>query len=363
MYINPYQINEINLMDELVAMNEENALKKRLQKNISLTYMNNFNENRKNQRIKVFQQIQVYIKRSDFQKLKEFYNKNSLPDNNLLFKNSPTTKIKYNKPPNIPRAQLENSKDRLVFLQKLITSQTNGYDPIKNFMQTYRIKNKVVNQRRLRERELKLNFLKHKERKREKINLIKNVNTERIRFANKKWRNDIRNPKNKKKNTQLEWNIGSLRNIVPKNLKFERLKTIQEKNTDITENVDFMGCGMYRLPKYDRAIIFKFIINFDNTNDKVIDLIDIEGDLLLHMNIRNNKNIIFNSNIDNMWGKEIRVDKLLTEKAEIKILVKNNYFKVLVNNEILSFFTQRKESKINFLSININIEEFIFKIM
>ena len=155
MYINSTNPSQINLMDELNAINKENALKKRLEKNVlkQYTYMNNFNEARKVERLKVFQQIQVYIKRRDFEKLSDFSKKNVNPNKNMIKESN--NKIPYKKVKKITSGQLENCKDRLSFLNKLITNQTNGYDPVKNFMQKYRMKNKVVQERRSRERQLR----------------------------------------------------------------------------------------------------------------------------------------------------------------------------------------------------------------
>ena len=367
MYINSNNPSQINLMDELVAINKENALKKRLQENISLTYMNNFNETRKVERMKVFQQIQVYIKRGDFDKLSEFCKKNANPDENM--NKEFQEEIKYKKTKSIPTSQLENSKDRLVFLNKLITTQTNGYDPVKNFMQKYRMKNTVVQQRRSRERELRLKFLKTKEVKQKQNKLMNTV--DRINRA--KQRQDkidearlrIKNRDDENKKKKTDFHTAETHEIVKeeKNSQVKRIEDIGFKDGDITENVDFLCAGMYELPKYDRAIVFKFMLNLNNLNDKVIDLIDNDGDLLLHINVRKNSMLVLNSNIDNIWGKEICLERVLEGKIEFKILVKSDYYKLLLNDQVITFFIQRKKSKINFFNINDDAKNFVFKIM
>lgn len=382
MYITNSNPSQINLMEELNAINKENALKKRLQDNISLTHMNNFNETRKVERLKVFQQIQVYIKRRDFSKLSEFTKQNLLKDDNMH--KEFTDKIEYNKPKRKSTGQLENSKDRLVFLNKLITSQTNGYDPVKNFMQKYRMKNQVIQERRTRERTLRLKFLKSKEIKNSKNRLIATTNRLKARqqqqetdaqskkdrlIERRNRRNKMMNSEKKKqpvKNSvvlreQVETEETIIKQI--KNSQLQRIEDISFKDGDITENTDFLPAGVYELPKYDRALIFKYQVNFNNFSDKVIDLIDNEGDLLLHINMRDNKSIILNSNINNIWGKEIRIEHTLEGKMDIKILAKSDFFKILLNNKVISFFIERKKSVISFVNINEDVRDFVFKIM
>ena len=208
----------------------------------------------------------------------------------------------------------------------------------------YRMKNKVVQQRRSRERELRLKYLKTKELKRDRSKLINSA----TRLNKEKLRQLEKNKLEKKK--ELVKNIVEKQEIVKKekSSKIKRIDDIAFKDGDITENKDYLSAGMYELAKYDKAIIFKFMLNFENRLDKAIDLIDDEGDLLLHINLRENKTIILNSNINNGWGSEIKVEKVLEGQMEFKILVKSDYYKLLLNNKVLSFFIQRKSSKISY---------------
>lgn len=377
MYINSSNPFQINLMDELVAINKENTLKKRLQGNISVSYMSKFNEDRKVERMKVFKQIQVYIKRVDYEKLEEYCKKNN--NSNVNMKKNFNDKIEYKKIEKIPKGQLENSKDRLQFLNKLITSQTNGYDPVKNFMQAYRMKNKVIQERRSRERDLRLKFLRSKQIRKDRSNLVSNANkVNRVREQREidRIKRDTRNRDKRDailKKKKVSWNSNDEPNFVEeqeiivkqsKSSRTQRKEDILYKDGYITDNTDFLSSGMYELPKYSRAIVFKFDINFNILNDKVVDLIDKEGDLLLHLNIRDNKQIILNSNINDNWGKEIRgVEREFLDKMELKILVKSDYYKVLLDNKVVTFFIQRKKSNINFFSINEDVRNFVFKVM
>jgi len=343
-------INEINLMDELIAINQENTLKKRLEENISLSYMSNFNESRKIERIKFFQEIQVLIKREDFGKLSEFCKENVCIDE--VHKNFDNI-LEYKKPLNkINRGQLENSKDRLLFLNQLITNKTDEYDPIKNFIQKYRMKNKLVQDRLSRQRQQRLNFLKSKDARKAKSILA-------LR-ANKIIENNILKKK-------LDDNKMIIKEeIIVKKVKssqVERMENISLKDGNINENTEFISSGMYELAEYNKAIIFKFTLNFNKSNDKVIDLIDDLGDLLLHINIRENNRIILNSNISDKWGNEIQIDGELVGKIELKILVKSDYYKLLMDDKIIRFFTRRKNTNIRYFSINEDIKNFIFKVM
>lgn len=351
----------INLLDELNAINKENALKKKLQNNIKLTYMSESDSNKKIESLKIFQQIQIYIKRMDLDKLKEYMEKNV---KSTTIKNS-EDKIEYKNSKKIETGQLENSKDRLLFLNKLITSQSNGYDPVKNYMQQYRMKNKVIQERKARERNLRLQFLKTKELKREKSKLISTANrlnrAKEIRQQEKIRRNMKEEEKKKEpvENTVIKFE----KKKIEKTGKEKRKDNITYKDGDITDNCDILLGGMYELPEYSKAMVFKFNVNFNNDLNKVVDLIDIEGDLLLHMDIRDNKLIVLNSHIDNKWGKEIRVERVMEGEHEIKILVKNDFYKILDNNQVISFFVQRKNENIKFLNINVDVKKFVYKIM
>lgn len=322
---------EINLMDELNAINKENKLKKKLQENIS--YMSRHYEVQKNKRLKIFKQIKDYLKYEDLDQLTIFLKKNMIVDKNMI-KNS-DKKIEYtgnkdflgNIKRKIPIEDLENSKDRLTFLNQLVIMQVNGYDPIQNFIQEYRMKSLIVQERRERERHKKFKFLLMKEGGVQR-NLITTIPIKK-------------NP---------------VRNIV-------KLQEIANKTGDITKNVDFLYAGLYKLPIYSKAIVFKFSLNFFQNLNKVIDLLDNDGDLLLHINFRENGKIIMNSNIENMWGKEVIIDKKIEKSTIVKILSKNDYYKILCDEKIVTFYIQRKVSKINYISINDNIRDFVFKVI
>lgn len=359
--------NEINLFDELDAINKENKLKKKLQENIHLSYMSKQYELQKTQRLKVFQQIQYYLKRRDLDKLKDFVDKNMVNNKNII-KNS-IEKLEYtsnrdflgNKKRKKEVDDLENSKDRLTFLNRLVTTQANGYDPIKNFMQKYRMQSKIVKERRMKEMEKRLKFLKIKEDKRSQNNLL--ARTRDIKATKRKVL--LANKSNKNYSGPLK-KKDFIQPIVkfPDKLNRElKLEEISYKEGDITENTDFLYAGMYKLPQYNKAIIFKFLLNFEKNKNKVIDLLDNDGDLLLHINFRENGKVILNSNIENMWGKEVIITKEIERNSIIKILSKNDYYKILCDEKILTFFIQRKVSKMSFLSINDNIRDFVFKIM
>ena len=361
---------QINLMDELNAITKENTLKKKLQKDIRLSYMSSFNENRKIERLKVFQQIQVYIKRQEIIELRNYIKKYSLKDD-TLFKNK-DLKIKYKKTKLPPRGQLENSKDRMGFLNHLITSQSNGYNPVKNFLQKFRMQSKVIQERRQRERQQRLKYLKNKELKREKSKLLDTADrltkAKLIREKAKRER-ELRNKNRKieKKKTSHEINIEQVLEPINKNSTSQesRLENIALKDGLLNTNRDFLEAGFYEMPEYDKALIFKFKLGFKTMiKEKVIDLVDHSGDLLLHINIRNNNLIILNTQINNTWGKELKIKNTITnDENEFKILVKEEYFKILMNEKIISFFVKRKKADVKYLNINDNIKKFVFKTM
>ena len=70
-----------------------------------------------------------------------------------------------------------------------------------------------------------------------------------------------------------------------------------------------------------------------------------------------------NSNIEDEWGKEQKITKTIHGDCEIKILSKSNYYKVLWNNKILSFFVHRKNTNIKYLVLNESVKDFVFKVM
>ena len=120
---------QINLFEQLKIINQENNLKKKLQKDIRLTYMSNLEETTKVERLKILKQIQIYIRREEFNHIAIYLETIKFNIKNLeKFSNK---KIKYSGerlPKN--KGQLENSKDRLTFLNKLVTSQVKLMDII-----------------------------------------------------------------------------------------------------------------------------------------------------------------------------------------------------------------------------------------
>ena len=105
-------------------------------------------------------------------------------------------------------------------------------------------------------------------------------------------------------------------------------------------------------------------MDFDNVvKDKVIEVLDEKANILLHCNVRNNNTIIVNSHINDRWDKEIRINKEFKGKHIIKILAKNDYFKILDNNKLVTFLLQKNISKSSYININDNVKEFIYKVM
>ena len=364
---------KINLFEELKNINQENNLKKKLQRDIRITYMSKFDESKKHERMKILQQVKIYIRREEFNHLSIYLE--TIKFNRQNIKKNNQDKIKYindKLPKN--KGQLENSKDRMTFLQKVVTTQSNGYNPVKNFMQKFRMQSRLINDKRKKEREQRLKFLKNRERTRERSQLIKTadrlnkakIQREKSRLDKLK-RDQIKKKKpHVQKNPLQEFNKETMLEILTNNKTAteERLNMITLTDGKITKNQDFIKAGSYDLPNYDKAIIFKFNMNFNNIiKDKVIELVDNDGDLLLHINIRNNNLIVINSQINDKWGKEISIKRVMKQEHTIKILSKNDYFKILDNDKVITFFIQRKNSKARYLMLNDNIKDFIFKTM
>ena len=357
---------EINLFEELEGFISENTLKNKLQKDIS--YMSNKIEMEKSMRLKIFKDIQILLKNNKLNELFDYYVKKINENNKNLIKNF-DGKIHYEKKPNINNELLENSKDRLTFLNDIVTSQASGYNPIKNYMENFRVKSKIISEKRRKEREQKLRFLKARQLRLEKNNLqptAERLNRARIEREKAK-QERIKRKQEKKKNFNPEktTEIISIDNFdIKKSDQDERIDNIILKTGDINGDKKLVEAGFYELPEYEKALIFKFDINFNNEiRNKVFDLIDKDGDLLMHLNIREDKLIIINSQIDNKWGKEVRLKQEFKEIKTFKILIRNDYYKVMENDNVITFFIQRKKSKSKFFSLNDNINNFVFKTM
>lgn len=330
-------------------------------------------QNKKIERINFFKIIQNLILEKKYYDLKQFLIKNRKSNDNFFSEFNDKVEYKQSEI-KIKSSQLENSKDRLSFLNKLVTSQTSGNNLIKNFMEQFRKDCKIVENRRSKEREQRLMFLKSNRQNNSLLETAHKLNREQKRKIQEQKRFERKNIAQLKKQ-QLQKKI--LPEIVKKPIEIlatitkkkssqeERLDNISFKDGNINSNCELLEAGFYELIDYNKAIIFKFTINFDTfIKDKVIDLIDQDGDLLLHINIRNNeKTIVFNTNINNIWGKENKIKREMQGSHTLKILTKNDFFKILDNDQIISFFSQRKYSKIKYLNINDNVKDFIFKVM
>ena len=357
---------EIDLYKELEFIQRENNLKKKLEKDIDISTMNEFDAKRKKERIEtVFPQIRNLLRVGDLRGLQDYIDKNSANDK-LLIKDF-DGKINYREKILVKRGQLENSKDRMEYLSQLITKQRAGYDPIKNFMESYRIKSKIIEERKKHERELRLQVLKNRE--------VKKLAAKKMREEKLRKKLLAAHP-NKNANVEkkkLGESLGKLSAITINNThvvneKSERENLIEKyKPQPIEFNTD-INPGMYTLPEFNRAIVFKFLTNFGPSSEllkrnKVIDLIDDDGDLLLHLNFRDGK-IIMNSHIDNCWGKEETIVKEIHgDNVSLKILSKNDYFKILYDEKIIGFFVHRKNSKIKYINLNEEIRNFAHKVM
>ena len=51
----------------------------------------------------------------------------------------------------------------------------------------------------------------------------------------------------------------------------------------------------------------------------------------------------------------------MKSKHYIKILLKNDYYKILDNDSLISFFLQRKPGQISYFNINDQVKDFVFK--
>lgn len=364
---------QINLFQELNNINHENNLKKKLQKDIRLTYMSQFDENKKKERLKILQQVQIYIRREEYNHLAIYLETIKFDIKNI--KKESDEKIEYTLS-GLPKEKgnLENSKDRMTFLQKLVTSHSNGYNPVKNFMEKFRMQSKLIASKRAKDREQRLKFLRNREITRERSQLIKTaerLNKAKLQREKSRIEKLKRDQSKKKKpfitkTQKQDFNAETMLEILTNNKTAteERLTLISATDGKITKNMDFIKSGLYDMPNYDKAIIFKFKLNFNNIiRDKLIELVDYDGDLLLHLNIRNNNLIVINSQIGDKWGKEISIKRTMEGEHEIKILSKNDYYKILDNNKVVTFFIQRKNSKAKYLIINDNIKDFVYKTM
>lgn len=304
--------------------------------------------------LETFNKIKLYLERRELNELENYMQ--NLNENKIIKEFN--KKIIYNQKINYPKGQLENSKDRLTFLNNIITNHNNKeYNPIKNFMQNFKMKGKLIQEKRNREREKKLNFLRYRELKKEKNQL-----NQTVRIIREKNRQDTQKNKNQ---SYLDKSTIILENINQKTPQEERIEYINFKDGEIEENMDIIKSGLYKLPKYNKAIIFKFNVDFNNPiKNKVFDLIDSVGDLLLHINIRKNEtSIVLNSQIDNIWGKEIRIKRVLENIHTFKILVKNDFYKILDNDDIVTFFIRRKNTNVCYISFNDVVKEFMYKVM
>jgi hypothetical protein len=369
---------QINLFAELENINRENKLKKKLENDIKLTHMSLFDENRKVQRLKVFNQIQLYIRRNELNELQDYLKKEGHIHENTFERNFDGKK--KHKGSNISNSEglLENTKDRLHFLNKIVTSQAHGYNPVKNFMQKFRAQSKIIQERRNHERDIRIKFLKNKDNKKQKSQLAETADRlNKARVAREKariQRLEREKKKVQKKKVESKKNQGPVGtsevviNQIIENTKTHqelRIENINFKDGKINSNRDVLSNGFYELPEYNKAMIFKFTMNFENAvKDKVVDLVDNVGDLLLHINIRKDHDlIVLNSQIKDKWGKEIKIKRKIYKEQIVKILIKGDYYKVLINEEIISFFIQRKKSKVNYININDDIKDFLFKVM
>ena len=176
------------------------------------------------------------------------------------------------------------------------------------------------------------------------------------------------------KKKKLDENLGKLSEITINstpviNEKVQRENLIKQFDPQPIEFNTEINPGMYTLPEFNKAIIFKFLTNFGPSGEllkrnKVIDLIDDDGDLLLHLNFRDQGKIIMNSHIDNSWGKEETINKEIHgDNVSLKILSKNDYFKILYDDKIIGFFVHRKNSKIKYINLNEGVRNFAHKVM
>ena len=354
---------EIDLFKELEFIQRENKLKKTLEKDIEMTSMNTFDTKRKHERVTiVFPEVKKLLQLGDLRGVQEYLESKSNNDKTLI-KNF-EGKIPYQNKPLSFRGQLENSKDRMDYLSRLITKQKPGYDPIKNFMETYRVKSKIMEERKKHERELRLQVLRNREVKKM---AAKKLREQKLRKKLLNAHPNTNAPVEKKK---LDENFGKLTEITINNTKVVNQKNQRE---NILEKSDLLPIplnvevqpGIYTLPDFNRAIIFKFITDFKSgTRNKVIDLISEDGDLLLHLNFRDENKIILNTHIDNCWGKEEVIIKPIDgDNVSLKILSKNDYFKILYNDKIIGFFVQRKKQKIKYINFNEVVRNFAHNVM
>ena len=338
--------------------------------------MSHINESQKKERLKVIDQVRIYIKRYEYKPLQTYLN--NINFDNKLIKNFNEKKTYIGDIHKSPRGQLENSKDRMTFLNKLITSQTNGYNPIKKFMDRFNNQYQKLREQRSKERTNRLKYLRKRQLERHNNTEGKTpieINTERVNKA-RIHREKLKKRKlekaliKKKKNNVINPNYGKqpgtefVKISKEKTTREERVERMLIKDGDINKNIEFLLSGFYKLPTYEKAMVFKFTMDFENVvKDKVIEILDDKGNLLIHCNIRSNNTFVINNHIDDKWGNEIRITREMKGKHIIKILVKNEYFKISEDNKLISFLLHKNNTKSSFININDNVRNFIYKVM